>query len=90
MYKKVEKFVVDTFTKAGKEIQIKHFLRTVHWVKELRPDADEALLIAAVAHDIERGLRKDDMLYIKKTGGYTGQKFTRLHQERGQKLLAIS
>lgn len=88
MYNKIEKFVIDTFTKAGKSRQIEHFLRTVYWIKELRPNADEALLIAAVAHDIERGFRKDDMYYLKKSKGVVGEEFLRPHQERGAEIVA--
>jgi len=32
-----------------------HFDRTLYWVKYLKPDADEALQIAAYCHDVERG-----------------------------------
>ena len=52
LYKKVEGFVVESF--GGNEREIRHLKRTVHWVKELKPDAHEAMLIAAVSHDIER------------------------------------
>ena len=33
-----------------------HAENTMHWVKQLRPDADELLLIAGFGHDIERAL----------------------------------
>ena len=33
-----------------------HFDRTVYWLQQLRPDADGALLIAAISHDIERAV----------------------------------
>ena len=60
LYKKSEQFVVDAFKEIGNERGIKHFLRTVYWTKQLRPNADEALLISAVAHDIQRAFRKKD------------------------------
>lgn len=59
LYKKVEKFVVDAFTKAGKKNDIAHSKRTAYWIKKLKPDADKALLIAGVAHDIERAFYGD-------------------------------
>ena len=31
-----------------------HFDRTLYWVLKLKPDADEALQIAAYSHDIQR------------------------------------
>ena len=43
LYKKAEQFVIDSFNKADKSLQIKHFLRTTHWIKELRPDADNEI-----------------------------------------------
>lgn len=54
LYKKTEKFVIEAFEKAGKPTDIHHAKRTAYWVKFLKPDADEALLIAGAAHDIER------------------------------------
>ena len=57
MFEQVKAFVQETFSgpKAG---GIKHFEQTVFWLKKLKPDADEPMLIAAYAHDIERGFRK--------------------------------
>lgn len=59
LYKKTEKFVIDAFARAGKPTDVNHAKRTVYWVKELKPDADESLLIAGVAHDIERAFFGD-------------------------------
>jgi hypothetical protein len=53
LFTKVKKFVEESFRKCGFKEQIKHLERTVYWVKKLKPNADEALLIAAFAHDIE-------------------------------------
>lgn len=59
LYNKVERFVADSFIKAGKPTDVFHGKRTVYWIKQLKPDADEALLIAGVAHDIERAFYGD-------------------------------
>jgi hypothetical protein len=59
-FNKIRDFVIDSFTKAGKDENVKHLERTVYWLKELKPDADEAMLIAAISHDIERVLRDSD------------------------------
>ncbi|MBI5135513.1 DUF4202 family protein [Candidatus Uhrbacteria bacterium] len=59
LYKKTEEFMIDICTKTGKLRDIEHQLNTAGWVKKLKPDADEALLTAAVAHDIERALFGD-------------------------------
>ncbi len=88
LYKKAEQFVIDSYTKIGKTSQIKHFERTVYWLKQLKADADEALLISAIAHDIERAYRKEDMLEKKRTISYADPKFFRPHEERGAEIMA--
>jgi hypothetical protein len=85
IYNAVEQFVFDSFTKVEKTSQIKHFVRTVHWLKVLSPDADEALLVAAVAHDIERAFRQKDMAE-KRSAGWTSIEFFRPHEERGAEI----
>jgi hypothetical protein len=57
LYQKTEQFVVKTLD--GDESDINHAKRTVYWVKQLKPDADGALLIAAISHDIERAIYGD-------------------------------
>lgn len=59
LYNKTERFVIVAFRKADKESDVVHAQRTAHWIKELRPEADEALLIAGLAHDIERAFYGD-------------------------------
>jgi len=59
IYNKVEKFVKETYRRAGKEKTIPHFERTAYWVEQLSPDSDEALRIAAFSHDIERAIYGD-------------------------------
>ena len=87
LYNKAEQFVIVSFTKVGKSSQIKHFIRTVHWIKELKPDADEALLISAVAHDIERAFRQKDVSEKKNSAGFTDKEFLRPHEERGAEII---
>lgn len=89
IYKKVEQFIIDTFTKVGDDRGIKHFLRTVHWVKILKPDADEALLVSAIAHDIERGFRNhQNYSHIKKSDkGFRSDEHLNHHQNEGAKLI---
>ncbi len=71
-----------------KHIGPKHLRRTAYWVKMLRTDADEALLIAALSHDIERSEkqmqgRKSEKLF----GKITGKDYLRYHQERSGKIM---
>lgn len=56
---KTEGWVVDLLEKVENHNDIRHAKQTVYWVKQLKPDADEAMLIAAVAHDIERAVYGD-------------------------------
>lgn len=88
LYKKTEEFVIESFTKAGNKRGIDHFLRTVYWVKELKPNAGEAMLIAAVAHDIERAYRDNEKINdVFKTKGFVDQNHLEYHQEKGAKII---
>ena len=58
-YNKTKQFMADVFTKAGDLRGVAHHERCDYWVTQLRPDADEALRTAAIAHDIERGVNGD-------------------------------
>jgi len=88
IYNEAEQFVFDSFNKADKPSQIKHFVQTVHWLKVLSPEADEALLVAAIAHDIERAYRQKDVLEKKTSAGFTSVEFYRPHEERGAEIIA--
>lgn len=57
LFEKTKKFVENAFN--GNESDILHAKRTAYWVKFLKPDADEVLLVAAVSHDIERAVYGD-------------------------------
>ncbi|RLG21415.1 hypothetical protein DRN74_02525 [Candidatus Micrarchaeota archaeon] len=52
LFDEVKQFVKESFEECGYKEHIKHLERTVYWVKKLKPNADEALLIAAISHDI--------------------------------------
>ena len=87
-YKKVEKFALDAYENGEGKGGLTHYKRTVYWVKQLRPNADEALLIAAICHDIERAFRdektKSDIKETKKSF-MDKDKLTR-HQEKGAEI----
>lgn len=59
IYNKTEKFVVNILEKAENSNDIIHAKRTAYWVQQLNPNADEALLVSAVSHDIERAIYGD-------------------------------
>lgn len=80
----------DAFNKAGDDHGIKHFERTVFWLAQFRPDADEAFRIAAYSHDIERAFRIPEMRALEKTSnkGMRDSEVLRHHQERGAEIVA--
>ncbi len=88
IYNQAEKFVFDSFNSIGASSQLDHFIRTVYWLKVLSSEADEALLVAAVSHDIERAFRKDDVLEKRKAAGLADLDFLRAHEERGAEIIA--
>ena len=59
IYKKSEQFLTDAFTKANRSTDIIHGQRTAYWIAQLKPGADEALLLAGLLHDIERAVNGD-------------------------------
>jgi hypothetical protein len=63
---------------------LKHFDRTVYWVEQLRPDADEALRIAAIAHDIERAFRDTSKEPASSSdAGFKSDFFLKYHPQKG-------
>ncbi len=60
-----------------------HLLRTVEYVEQLDPNASEALLIAAVAHDLERAERSPEVTEIPRDGS----DFLEHHQQRGAEMV---
>ena len=64
----------------------KHLRRTADWIRKLRPEADDALLIAGSCHDIERSPKHrvgklEVMLEI------TGKEYLKKHQERSGRIM---
>jgi len=86
-YPKVEEYVKRVYAKKGKKRSIPHFLRTVHWIKKIRPDADEALLISGVAHDIERAFRDKNIWKEIKGKGFLNEEFLANHMDNSAKVI---
>lgn len=86
MFEKVKLFVDKAFE--GKRV-IKHFERTVYWLKHFKLDVDEAFLIAAYAHDIERGFRKPEIsaMHTDRDAGFLDEEFLKHHQEKGAEII---
>jgi hypothetical protein len=89
IYDRVEQFVIDSFNNSGDNRGVKHLQRTAYWVKQLRQDANEALLVSAVAHDIERGFRNNqNYAFIKDDPkGFKSEGHLNYHQEEGARIL---
>lgn len=87
LYRKVEKFVVDSCVGSGRKRIAKHLTRTAFWVGELKPDADEAMYIAAVSHDIERVKSKRNV-DKKEKKSFLDEELLRMHQKKGAEIIA--
>ena len=81
-YFKVVKFVEDSYAKGDPYFaeDVSHLKDTAELVKKLKPDADEALLISAVSHDIERAFRDEKQMELAKFGT---EEYYKIHQEKG-------
>lgn len=85
LYQKTREFVQQSFN--GDEAQIRHFDRTVYWIKELKPDADEAYLIAAIGHDIERAFRDPEKDFVNTKKSFWDEEFLGQHAKKGGVIL---
>jgi len=87
LFNKVQKFIKEYFKEHGFERQIKHLERTVYWVKKLKPNADEAFLIAALSHDIQTASRwKELQKEISKTRFIDKERLEE-HQREGARII---
>lgn len=85
LYKKVEQFVRESSPKSGR-----HAFRTVFWMKKIYSQADEVMLIAAIAHDIERAFRKDKLEGIRcNKEGFLDKNILRVIRKKARRLLVI-
>lgn len=88
LYEKIEKDITDLYIKAGIEPSLLHCRRTVHWLLQLKPDAGEALRIAALAHDIERVAPPLlELMVAASSKGWLDPEFLRRHSVKGAKMI---
>lgn len=78
MLDQVQKFVTESF---GEENR--HLVRTLHWMRELLPQAPEEMLIAAVSHDIERAFNEE----AKTMNSFRTGDGQREHEEEGGRIM---
>lgn len=83
-YETAHRFVAESFANSPRTIR--HLERTEEVVRELKPDTDEALRIAAVSHDIERSERS--AVTEDTVTSFVDPDFLKMHQEIGAQLTA--
>ena len=76
------RLITDPLMKGRGEV-MEHFEKTLSWLKQLNPQADEALQIAAYAHDIERAFRANQ----KASHKFPNEAELTKHQEQGAKMM---
>ena len=83
---KLENEILEIISKSPVKTDLAHAKSTRNWVLKLKPDADYALQISALAHDIERGFEPD---YHNKTkekfDNYEEHK--KIHSEKSAKII---
>ena len=85
LFDKTRTFVSENFN--GNVAQMKHFDRTVDWLKQLKPEADEAMFIAAIGHDIERGFQDKSQGFGDTEKRFTDSEELARHADTGAKIL---
>ncbi|MFC1891702.1 DUF4202 family protein [Thermodesulfobacteriota bacterium] len=81
LIKKVEQFLVDSF--GPDHISTPHLKRTAYWARVLDPDADEAVLIAALSHDIQRAEGDRPAVTDEAFKDFNMENYLTYHQEKG-------
>jgi len=88
VFSAVERFVEDSFGKQDSAYYIIHLKRTAYWAKRLDPACDEAVLIAAVSHDIERAFMEPSDLYGGLKDGFLDPVYLARHQQRSAEIIS--
>lgn len=87
MLSKIKQFVDESFNQINRSRSLKHFDRTVYWVKKIKPDTDEPILIAAYAHDISRAFSKEFRIEGIKNKDLTDPRILRKHQDESARIV---
>ena len=88
MLEQVKQFIRHSFSQGIYDKSTMHFERTVYWVKQIKPDAEEAMLIAAYAHDVARAFCEKDTEEIFKDKEFNDQTLLTEHQVTGARIVA--
>jgi len=78
--KKIKKEIKNIILQSPFKTDWSHAKSTKKWLLKLKPDADIALQIAALTHDIERGLKSNLDKSSKKFNNYENHK--KIHSEK--------
>jgi hypothetical protein len=79
----VENFIKDSFAGSNHTHTPSHLFDTAECVKLLDPNADSALIVAALGHDIDRAFNDR----TKKSDGFRGPIYLKEHQESSANIL---
>ncbi|NIA19733.1 MAG: DUF4202 family protein [Xanthomonadaceae bacterium] len=88
-FPQVKEYVDHSFAAVNNRIVPLHLERTAAWLIKLCPEVDESLLIAGIAHDIERAFR-EEVVYQKmfhSDNGFLDDTFLDYHQQRSAKII---
>jgi hypothetical protein len=83
LIEKIQEWVEETYSNAD------HLIRTGYWVKKLDPNASEALIIAAITHDIERAFGENRNPPVDEFGAnWDNPVYDKWHSERSAKFVS--
>jgi len=84
--KELENEIIKIISKSPVKTDVAHAESTRKWVLRLKPDADLALQISALAHDIERAYESDH--YNKNKEKFDNyEELKRIHSEKSAKII---
>ena len=82
MLQETKEFVAKAFE--GKSLT--HFEKTIYWVKQLEPQASEAMFIAAYSHDIARAYSNEPITKFQHIE-MNDPEYLKVHQEQGAQIM---
>ncbi len=88
MLEKVKQFVKESYEKSATGKSLEHFESAARWAQRLKPDSDEAIIIAAYAHDIARAFRKTNTEQTFKEKEFNDPKILEEHQREGARIVS--
>jgi Domain of unknown function (DUF4202) len=65
-----------------------HLLQTEAWLQRLKPDASEALLLAALTHDMERAFPSPDSPSLDPRDGVDNPVYNNAHSQRSDRIVS--